>query len=79
MGKIRKRLLIYFIGVIFSWTIGFNYVSDFRKSLGHPCCNKLTYGDIAGLSFVSLFSWIGAAAYIGVEIMNADFWETQIK
>lgn len=72
----RKRfLIIYLIGVIIAWLMGFYYVNGYKKELK----TALTYGDIAFVTLTSLTSWGDVIALTIVQCTELEFWDTPIE
>lgn len=71
----KKIILIYLIGVILGWHIGFNLIKDTREEYK----SNMTYGDVAFVSILSVFSWADVAAICIVKLIKTDFLNTPIK
>jgi hypothetical protein len=71
----KKVIGIYIIGVALGWFMGFNHVRHINKKYDL----KTTYGDMAFVSVMSLFSWLDVAPLCIIELSESDFWDKPIN
>lgn len=71
----KKMITIYLIGVVISWLLGFNNISHIRKDQNIP----MTYGDVALVTPLAVFSWVSVIAWVSTEILESDIWDKPIN
>lgn len=71
----KKIIIIYLVGVIVGWGLGFNHMKHFSKSIN----SQMTYGDVAFITALSLFSWADVTALGLIELAESDFWNKPIQ
>lgn len=71
----KKAILIYLIGVVIGWNMTYNLFEGWAEKYHR----KMTYGDSALATSLSLLSWCDVAAVGIVYVAESDFWNTPIN
>jgi len=70
----KKMITIYLIGVVLCFLMTWNTFT----SMNYKYHSKMTYGDIAAATIISLTSWIGLTAIALYEVTHLDLWDKPI-
>ena len=70
----KKIIIIYVIGVVLSWGMGFSYTDKYCNHKGF-----ISYGDVVFISIMSTLSWIDVAALSILHLEQLDIWDKEVK
>lgn len=71
----KKIIAIYLLGVVLSWFAGYGLLNKWKCQYN----NKWTYGDVVGITAMSLFPWVNLAAISLVYVSESEFWDKPIN